>query len=242
MGENETLFIRPVFDKVTEVLNDKIVPDIVDYARRKAYMIIDLYGEKANKSELLSMLLRYQPMIVFAGSHGLQEEVIGPEAGVTVIDIGNTVWFYRRIVIINACLTGRKLAPALVDAGANAVLAYDDELVIRVYADTYEPVEGFKECLTKAKVLYDGVTVKEAHEKTIEEYNKWIDYWEERDPVTADVLRHDRDHFKLYGTGESRIALSINLFIGLTDVFTLVSVILWSILQVVRGIRPLLRT
>jgi len=241
MGDNDTTLIQPVFDMVTQILNDKIAPEVTDYARKRLYNIVSLYKEKANKTELLSNFLSRVPVTVWAFSHGLEDAVIAPEVGLNVIDLANTIWFNTKIVSIVACDTGKKLAPALVEAGARAVFAYEGTLTIRVYADTYEPLQGFKECLTKPKLIYDGITAKEVHEKTIEEYNKWIDYWDEEDPITADVLRNDREFFKLYGTGESRISLSSYVLMGMTDILAIAWIVLWSIREVIHSIMRLIR-
>jgi hypothetical protein len=233
-GGNNCVFIRPVFDLVTEVLNTKISSEAIEYARLRAYFISDLYREKANKTELLSTLIRYMPQVVFAYSHGTEDEIIGPDELSTVIDLNNTVWLNGKITVLNACLTGKRLAQALVDAGASAVFAYNDELIIRVWADTYEPLEGFKECINKPEVIFDGLKAKDVYNATINEYNKWIEYWDEKDPTTADVLRHNRDNFALYGSGESRIALSIYLLMGLTDIFIITYAALWTILMILK--------
>ena len=239
MGDNDTTFIRPVFDDVTYILNSKISPDVIEYAHKRLYLIEDLYGDRANKTEILGNFIRRIPVIVWACSHGVEDAVKGPDITQNVIDLANTTWFNNKIVVIVACLTGKQLAPALVDAGARAVFAYDEELMIRVWSDTLDPLEGFKECITAPKLLYDGFKAKDVYAKTIEEYNKWIDYWDEKDPATADVLRHDRDCFKLYGNGESRISLSTYLFMGLTDIFAITWIILYSILNIVRITKPL---
>jgi len=239
MGDNDTTIVRCDFDIVTHVLSTKIAPEVIEYASRRLYRVVDLYKEKANKTELLGNFIYKVPLVVWGFSHGTENELIGPEVGSTVFDVGNALWFNNKIVVIVACLTGKKLAPAMVDNGARAVFAYDDTLDIRVWSDTYEPLEGFKECITKPKLLYDGVKAKDVYDATIAEYNKWINYWDERDPVTADVLRHDRDCFKMYGSGESKIVFSIYLFIGLTDIFAITYVVMWTILQVLRLTKPL---
>jgi len=234
LGGNDCTFIRPAFDLVTQILNTKFSPEVIEYARVRAYSITDLYGDKANKTDLLGVLLRYFPATVFAYSHGTEDEIIGPDSTSSVLDLGNTVWLTGKIVVLNACLTGQRLAPALVHAGARAVFAYNDTLAIRVWSDTYEPLEGFRECINKPKIIFDGVKAKDVYEAAIAEYNKWIEYWDERDPVTADVLRHDRDSFALYGNGESKITFSTYLLIGLTDTFIIAYAALWAVLQVIK--------
>lgn len=239
LGDNDTTIVRCDFDLVTNILSTKIAPEAIEYARKKLYSVTDLYKEKANKTELMANFIFKVPIIVWGFSHGHEDELIGPEIGSTVFDVGNALWFNNKIVVIVACLTGKKLAPAMVDNGARAVLAYDDTLDIRVWSDTYEPLEGFKECITKPKLLYDGFKAKEVYEATIAEYNKWIEYWDKRDPVTADVLRHDRDCFKMYGSGESKVAASIYLLIGVTDILVIVYAFLSFLRMIFRMTKPL---
>lgn len=239
MADNDTTIVRCDFDLVTHVLSTKIAVEVVEYARKRMYSVVDLYKERANKTELLANFIYKVPLVVWGFSHGTENELIGPEVGSTVFDIGNALWFHGKIVIIIACLTGKKLAPAMIDNGARAVLAYDDVLKIRIWGDTYQPLEGFKECITKPKIIYDGVKVKEAYDATIAEYNKWIEYWDDKDPVTADVLRHDRDCFKMYGSGESRITLSVYLLIGMTDILAIVYLVAAILHKILRLTKPL---
>ncbi len=235
MAGNTALFVRPSFDLVTQILNSKFSPEVIDYARARLYSVVDLYGDKANKTDLLGALLRYFPQTVFAYSHGTEDEIVGPDATSSVIDLGNTVWFTGgKIMVLNACLSGQRLAQALIDAGAGAVFAYKDTLDIRVWSDTLEPLEGFRECINKPKIIFDGVKAKDVYEATVAEYNKWIEYWDEKDPVTADILRHDRDAFTLYGNGESKITFSVYLLMGFTDTFIIAYTALWALLNVIR--------
>jgi len=241
MGENDTTIVRTNFDLVTEVLSTKIAPEVIEYARKRLYAVYDLYKEKANKTELLGNFITKVPVVVWGFSHGSEDALIGPEIGENVFDLANAVWFNNKIVSIVACHTGRKLAPAMVDAGARAVFAYSDELRLRITGDTYEPLEGFKECISAPKYIYDGLKAKDVYDAVIAEYNKWIDYWDEKDPVTADVLRHDRDCFVLVGSGESKITLSTYLFMGLTDIFAITWVVARTLLEIVRLTKPLWR-
>jgi len=241
LGDNDTTIIRTDFDLATMILSQKIAPEVIEYAHKRLYAVKDLYKEKANKTELLSNFIWSIPVTVFGFSHGGEDALLGQEIGQNVLDLANTAWVNNKIVVLNACSCGKQLAPAMVDAGTRAVFAYDDLLTLRVTSDTYDPLEGFKESINTPKLLYDGLKAKEVYDKTIEEYNKWIDYWDEKDPVTADVLRHDRDCFKLYGNGESSITFSTFLILGLTDIFFLAWAILWTFLEVVRTTKPLWR-
>jgi len=236
--ENVILSVRPVHDLTTEVLADKLAKKAIDLAKARLYTVYDLYNFHANRPEYEVKVPIRDPKLLFCFSHGVEDGLIGDDGLTPYLDIHNNFTTIGRICYFCACHTGKKLAPASVEAGALACLAWDDTLTITIDARTREPLEGFRQVLVeKPCLLYEGYTVQATHAETIKEYEKWIEYWDERDPHVADVLRHDRDHFKLYGTGESRITLSPWLLIGLTDVFAVTTIILIAVLGIVRRLR-----
>ena len=237
-NENNVLTIRPIYDDVTRVLAEKISPTFIKYARDRLYVIWDLLDAGATRESYEVNIIRRDPLIIAGFSHGLEDAIISDDGVRGFLDVGNTITTNNRIVYLCACLTGRQLAPACVDVGARAVLAYDDTLTIIVDSETLEPAEGFKEVLAeKPARIFDGLTVQQVYDEVIAEYNKWIEYWDNRPeeyaPIIADVLRHDRDHFKLYGNGTSRITLSHWMLIGITDILSITYVILYAIKNII---------
>ena len=236
--ENHVLTIRPVFDTTTRVLAEKISPIFLKYARDRLYAIFDLYDANATRENYELNIMQRDPLIVAGFSHGLEDAIMSDDGTRGFLDVGNTITVNNRIVYLCACLTGKQLAPACVDVGARAVLAYDDTLTLVVDSETLEPVKGFKEVLAeKPARIFDGLTVQQVYDEVIAEYDKWIEYWdnqpEDYAPIIADTLRHDRDHFKLYGNGTSRITLSHWMLVGLTDVFTVTYVILYAVRNII---------
>ena len=236
--ENHVLTVRPVYDETTKVLSEKISPVFLNYARERLYVVWDLLDADATRESYEVNIMRRDPLIVAGFSHGLEDAIISDDGTRGFLDVGNTITTNNRIVYLCACLTGRQLAPACVDVGARAVLAYDDTLTIVIKNETLEPAEGFKEVLAeKPARIFDGLTVQQVYDEVIAEYNKWIEYWDNRPeeyaPIIADVLRHDRDHFKLYGNGTSRITLSHWMLVGTTDVFAIAYVILYAIRNII---------
>ena len=236
--ENHVLTIRPVFDTTTRVLAEKISPIFLKYARDRLYAIFDLYDANATRENYELNIMRRDPLIVAGFSHGLEDAIMSDDGTRGFLDVGNTVTVNNRIVYLCACLTGKQLAPACVDVGARAVLAYDDTLTLVVDSKTLEPVEGFKEVLAeKPARIFDGLTVQQVYDEVIAEYDKWIEYWdnqpEDYAPIIADTLRHDRDHFKLYGNGVSRITLSHWILVGTTEIFAITYVILYAVRNII---------
>jgi len=236
--ENVCLTVRPLHDLTTQVLATKLAPHAIAYAKRRMYTVYDLYNAEAERVHYETNVPLRDPILIFTFSHGGDEAVIGDDGVTPFLDVHNTWTTNKRLIYHCACHTGKKLAPAEVDIGARAVLAFADTLTIVIDKETHEPVEGFKEVLVdKPCLLFDGVMVKDVHSETIKEYDRWIDYWDEKDPHIADVLRHDRDNFKLYGTGESRIALSSWVLVGVTDIILIIYTILHFIRVIVRVLR-----
>ena len=236
--ENHVLTVRPVYDVTTQVLAEKISPIFLKYARDRLYAVYDLYDTDATRENYEINIMRRDPLIVAGFSHGLEDAIISDDETRGFLDVGNTITTNNRIVYLCACLTGKQLAPACVDVGARAVLAYDDTLTLVVDEKTLEPAEGFKEVLAeKPARIFDGLTVQQVYDEVIAEYNKWIEYWDNRPeeyaPIIADTLRHDRDHFKLYGSGISRISLSHWILVGTTDIFAITYVILYAIRNII---------
>ena len=236
--ENHVLTVRPVYDETTKVLSEKISPVFLNYAHGRLYVVWDPLDADATRESYEVNIMRRDPLIVAGFSHGLEDAIISDDGTRGFLDVGNTITTNNRIVYLCACLTGRQLAPACVDVGARAVLAYDDTLTIVIENKTLEPAEGFKEVLAeKPARIFDGLTVQQVYDEVIAEYNKWIEYWDNRPeeyaPIIADVLRHDRDHFKLYGNGTSRITLSHWMLVGTTDIFAITYVILYAIRNII---------
>jgi len=237
-NENNVLTIRPIYDDVTRVLAEKISPTFIKYARDRLYVIWDLLDADATRESYEVNIIRRDPLIIAGFSHGLEDAIISDDGVRGFLDVGNTITTNNRIVYLCACHTGKQLAQACVDVGAKAVLAYDDTLTIIVDSETLEPAKGFKEVLAeKPARIFDGLTVQQVYDEVISEYNKWIEYWDnqpdEYAPIIADVLRHDRDHFKLYGSGTSRITLSHWMLIGITDILSITYVILYAIKNII---------
>ncbi|MEM2281281.1 MAG: hypothetical protein QXZ68_04760 [Candidatus Bathyarchaeia archaeon] len=229
MGSNDIVLIRTTFDDATRILNTQVTPQLVTYLKSRFYNVVDLYEDKAYKEQLLYACIQYIPSVVCGFSHGTAVSLLSQD-GTPALDLGTAVWMNGKIVYLFACHCGKELAQALIDNGARAVFAFND-VVYLILDEKNNVVEGYSEiCLTTPQLIAEGLTVQECYSKTIEVYNKWIDCYENRgETLIADLLRWNRDHFTLKGDGESRIGLSLYLFVGLTDVLSMANVLLWGI-------------
>jgi hypothetical protein len=237
--ENVALVVRPVFDDVTKVLAKKIAPVFMKVATDRLYTVWDLYDKDAVRETFEWSILVRDPLIVAGFSHGGPEIMQGDDGITAFLYTGNTITLKDRIVYLCGCEAGQRLAPAAVEIGARAVLAYDDVIYIAVDPETMEPAEGFKQVFAeKPARLFEGLTVHQVYQEVIAEYDKWIQYWESKGEgypqILADAFRNNRDHFKLYGAGVSRIVASPWVLIGITNVITYVYIALYAILNVIR--------
>jgi len=240
--ENNVVVVRPKHDKATEIFSEKLVPDLIDYARKRLYTVYDLYDNLATRDSFTGNIITRNPLLVYTFSHGDIDAVISDDGTTPFLDLANTYLTNNRIFYSFGCKIGQKLAPSAIDIGCRAYLTFDEIAIVTVWSDTLEPLQGFREVLVlKPARLLDGLTVQETYNETIEEYEKWIAYWDEKDPAVADTLRWNRDHFKLYGTGESKVTLSSYLLMGITDILIISFVVIWVVAQLIRTIKPLIR-
>jgi hypothetical protein len=207
------LFAHTNYDITTRVLSQQVMPKLIEYAKSRLYNIYDLSGSNATRNNFTYAVLSKNPEAVIISGHGESDGIAGQESGVDILSLTNAILMGNRIGYFIACKTGLELAPQCVDSGARVILAWDDVLTI-VVDDNEKLLEGFVECLTAPKILFDGYSMNYVYSKTIETYNDWIKYWDEKDPLIADILRHDRDHYRMFGSGASYIKFGWGFFVS----------------------------
>jgi hypothetical protein len=229
LGANDVVLIRTTFDEPTRILNTKVTPELITYLRSRFYNAIDLYEDKAYKEQLLYACIQYIPALVLGFSHGTEISLLSQD-GTPALDIGTAIWMNNKIVYLYACYCGKKLAQALVDSGARAVFAFDDVVYLILDQDG-NPVEGYKEtCILPAMLIAEGYKVEDCYQVTLDKYERWIEYHEEKgNTLVADLFRWNRDHLILKGNGESTIGLSAYLFVGITDLLLMANILIWGI-------------
>jgi hypothetical protein len=197
LGLYDTVIFTPVFDDVTTVGNNAIHSYVIPYIK-SPWVTTLLEKDTATRKNLEDALAKVNPSIVWLDSHGSETCCYASEAECAA-DLDNAHLFTGRIVYILACLCGRKLAPAMVEKGARAVLAFTDIVILAYDAKTMMPTRPFLETLYYPRRLYDYISVGQVYDETIQKYNEWLDCLKVWDPLLRDLLLHDRDCFKLFG-------------------------------------------
>jgi hypothetical protein len=190
------VIFSPAFETVTIASNNAVHSYVIPYIK-SPWVITLLEKGGATRKNLEDALEKVNPSIVWLDSHG-DETCLAAETECAA-DLDNANLFAGRIVYILACLCGKKLAPAMVEKGARAVLAFTDVVVLEIDAKTLTITRPFLETLYYPRRLYDYISVGQVYDETIRKYNEWIDCLKVWDVATFDALLHNRDCFKLFG-------------------------------------------
>jgi hypothetical protein len=233
-----TVIARTNYDTATRTLSEQVTKGIKEYALSRFYGVADLEGAEARRQKFMEVTITKNPGIIVISSHGKEDSIASNSPPEDILSMTNSAIMYGKIGYFIACLTGQRLAPACVDNGALAILAFDEELVVVVDSNG-NLVRGFSECLTKPELIYDGLRVRDAYNETINEYNKWIEQYEETEPLIADVLKHDKEAFKIYGNEEIRVAFTWNLMVGITQYLVYVFIGLLLTREILSGAKEL---
>jgi hypothetical protein len=234
---NNALFARTRYDVATEVLHDQVTALIIDYAKRRAYGYDDLSEDTANRSNFEEAIWSHNPQVVVISSHGSEEGIMGQDQTTEIVSPANSLFLKGRLAYFIACNAGKGLAPICVSNGCKAVLAFNDTLTIAAYEQPdgkYIIVDAFQDTLTTPEILFDGVKVQDAYNKTIEKFNTWITHYDETDPMIADILRFDRDHFILEGNGNESVQMSWYLMMGMGDILLYIYCTLYTLTEAVK--------
>ncbi|GAJ02544.1 unnamed protein product, partial [marine sediment metagenome] len=126
-----------------------------------------------------------------------------------------------RVVYLLSCLTAVKLGPAVIDAGGITYIGFNISwtwMAQNITADPYDDwyAEGFYRSSNECPIaLIQGDTVSAAEDRSIAEYNRWIEIWEtERsgDPYAASAIAwliYDRDGLTVLGDQSATIIQTI---------------------------------
>ena len=237
---NNALFVRTKYDVATEILHDQVTALIIDYAKNRAYGYDDLSVDSANRSNFEEAVWSHNPQVIIISSHGSEEGIMGQDQVTEIISPANSLFLKGRLAYFIACNTGKGLAPICVSNGCRAVLGFDDTLTIAAYEQpdlSYIIVDAFQDTLTTPKILFDGVKVQDVYNKTKDKFEEWITYYDEVDPMIADILRFDRDHFILEGDGNESIQLSWYLLMGMGDILLYIFVTLYTITEAIKLVK-----
>ena len=208
MSKRDVMFIRP--SDCRYCWNGYFgLGHVVDYAADKSFNIEDLKSEQADNPYIDDTVNSFNPFMIYGFGHGnVNVYTANSETPVWVVG-ENLTHLSGRIIYLLSCLTANQLGPYFIDQGA---LSYGGFLISWTWmsndtgGDPY--VDEYAECFYRSvnkffETLLDGNTMAQAMQSSIDEYNYWIDWWENSGHSSAsNVIKwliHDRDGLIIYG-------------------------------------------
>lgn len=122
------LVTRPNYDATTTYLFhwSKLV---IDFAKQKAFKIIDLVGDRANKVDFVRRIEKTNPSFIFLNGHGSEEAVTGQDGEVLVSTEENDRLLKDKIVYARSCSSAKKLGPKSIHSGTKAFIGYIEPFI-----------------------------------------------------------------------------------------------------------------
>jgi len=190
---------------------------ISDEARQQELNLIELQSDDAVKEPIWDTLEASDPIFVNGFGHGNIDIFTGDDEEAVFTDEECNI-LAGRVVYLLSCLTAVELGPAVIDAGGITYIGFDISwtwMAANITADPYNDwyAEGFYRSSNECPIaLIQGDTVSVAKDRSIAEYNRWIEIWENErsgDPYAADAigwLIYDRDGLTVLGDQSATIA------------------------------------
>ena len=213
-------------------MRDFVMHYITEYIRREFIPWLDkkgvdytfLFEEEDTKDNFEKEVIKHD-IIILAG-HGQPNFVTGYGYQPIVKACNNDVLLFGKVVSAVACLSGRVLGQSAVNKGAKLYIGYVREALLITRYDTENPQDAPIEEIDPlsddlaypfldtmfypAKLLIEGVKVKDLYPMIYDRYKYWIDYalskqnddWNE----VAKGLIWNRDSLVIYPIYEKRRA------------------------------------
>jgi hypothetical protein len=159
------------------------------------------------RTMLESALTSKDPIFYANFGHGKEDCIVSTDN--CLVDLLNVGLLKDRVVYAFACLTASQLGPAAIARGCKTYVGWND-VIYAVYYEyepgAYRPADGNTETMAKFPVEFaSGLTTEEAFQKALEEYDKWISYWEGKDPNCYSQFAWNKQHLVLLGDKTERI-------------------------------------
>ena len=186
------LFVRPVFDEVTEITYDE-AEDAINYMRGKGIEVIDLAKERAIRENVERVLTERPDVDIAHYDHGSEDKIWGNDER-PVVDLKNANLLSGRECYNNNCSSAKKLGVEAWKRGA-VYWGYDD-----VFYFTTDSLEEFKEAVNYGiKRRVDGLSWEECLQKTKEKMTELADKLVKAGKaLAASCMRYDRDQLVCY--------------------------------------------
>ena len=172
----------------------------------RALDVVDLEGDLATRVDLRLALDEKDPAFFVAYGHGSPTQMAGQYDALgrpnIMLDLGNAGWMHERIIYLLSCSCGKELGPKIIELGGEAYIGYNEDFYW-IVRDPNRPggdpyARGFGSAVVAVVLtLLRGGTVQMAYERSIETFNKYIEYWRQsEDPYAREAVKFllwDRD-------------------------------------------------
>lgn len=122
------LITRPEHDDTTHYLSNWS-KKAIEIAKSKGVKVFDLFRDRANKKEVISMLKKQKPSLVIFNGHGDRNLITGYKDEPLVVAEKNEEILKEKITYAISCKSAKILGPQSVDSGARTYLGYDDDFI-----------------------------------------------------------------------------------------------------------------
>jgi len=222
---SKVLVARPEVDEATQIMSRDVAEEFVRLASSMLYTTIDLRDGDASRAGFEYAVKQYGPEMVALFSHGDADKVVGWDN--SMLDASNAYLMKGRILYLCACKSASTLGDKLIEEEASAVIGYKDTLTVVTQGGGM--LEAFRNVLRKPSIILMGRTVGEAYNETLGEYERWIEYYDQADPLIADILRSDRDALVLKGDENARLVPATYIIVANTTAMMQVMIVIMLI-------------
>ena len=122
------LVTRPNHDATTDYLWHWTVP-VVEVAKRKKILVLDLSGKKANGKNFRSYIASKSPSFLFINGHGNADTVAGQDNETLIGMASDTKMLIGLVIYVRSCTSAKSLGPYLVSRGIACFIGYKKEFI-----------------------------------------------------------------------------------------------------------------
>jgi len=168
---------------------------------RQEFQIEEIHGAQLNDEYLETVVEKYRPQqFIFAAySHG-NELFLRHGSNDYIIVYENTHLFSNSLFYSNACLTGKRLGPDLINKGCLGFIGYSDAVYSSLLFEIFCQCDNYG-----IKKFLEGERLGTAYQQMKNNYTEQIDKIYAANAVLASLLRHSRDVLILLGDSDLTI-------------------------------------
>ena len=170
------LVTRPEHDVTTKYLSHW-ASVVIDIAQKKGFEVIDLYRQKAKRTELEGRIMKVSPVFIFLNGHGNDNCVTGHNNEELVITDDNHTILNGTITYALSCNSSKGLGKRVAEDSTATYIGYDDEFIFLIGKDFIsKPIEDpqarpFMESSNQLVVsLLKGHSTSDARQRAKDKY------------------------------------------------------------------------